>query len=541
MPAVYHTAMSTIAELLDKHVTLTVDCFDRIYLNGYLPKLQTSGSLVTFLTEHRGNPIPSPALLNKISQQFKANLDLFAVSEGLSLLHFERKQRKDDIAAEHRADFTADEGVYLIGVAQEKCTAFKGTTRKDQGSKRVAIDYSRQSACVNHYYFYLVDLDFGPAFIKVCSYAPYSIKVCLNGHEWAKRQLEKLGISYEALDNGFKSCADPTRLQALCDTLGPEEIAAFIQKWLARIPLPLTTDDRAAGYDYRLSVWQVEMSQTRVFTQPVHGRQFFEEVIRENLDLGRPDRVSLVFDRKITKATPSAFRTRVFQDGVHPSLHIEYKSCHVKQYFKENQALRTETTINNPDDFYVGKDLSNLWTLRAIGRDINRRLLEVQRVSQACTLEQDTVDSITHPTVTPDGRRASALRFGDPRTMALWLALTLMCHLPQGFTNATLRKHVSALLGPASVYHSTQMTYDLRRLTRKGLVVRIGKSHRYRLTALGVRAATFFIKLDARIFKPASASFATDDGIPRDLAIAFDQVDSAINTLVTQAKLGMAA
>lgn len=533
--------MSTVAELLQQHVTLTVESFDRIYLNGYLPKLQTSGQLVYFLTAHRGNPIPSPALLNKMSADFKTRLEQFATDHGLTPITFERKQRKDDVATTHRTAFTGTNGVYLIGVAQEKCNAFKGKTRHDPASKRVEVDYSRQSACVNHYYFYLVDEDFGPAFIKVCSYAPYAIKVCLNGHEWAKRQLDKEGIAYEALDNGFKSCTDPARLQALCDTLGPQQIAAFVRKWLDRLPLPLTQADRAAGFDYRLSVWQVEISQTLVFAEPVHGRQFFEEVIRENLDLGRPDRVSLVFDRQITKATPGAFRTRIFQDGVHPNLHIQYKSCDLKQYFKLNHALRNELTINNPDDFYVGKDLSHLWTLRDIGRDINRRLLEMERVSQACTLAQDTVEQITHPTVTPDGQRVPALRFGDPRSMALWLALTLMCHLPHGFSNATLRQHVAALLGPTSTYRASQMTYDLRRLVRKGLIARVGKSHRYRLTSLGLKAAYFFSKLEARVFKPATASFAAPDGIPRPLTDAFGLVDQAIAAMVEEAKLGCAA
>jgi len=533
--------MITVADILDQHVTLTVESLDRIYLNGYQPKLQTAGQLVTFLTERRGAKIPSPALFNKINTEFKTALDQFAAAQSLTPVTFDRKQRKDDVAAAHRAQFSGVEGVYLIGVAQEKCTAFKGKTGRNPDTHLVEVAYSRQSACVNHYYFYLVDEDFGPAFLKVCSYAPYAIKVCLNGHEWAKRQLDKEGIAYEALDNCFKSCADPVRLQALCDRLGPQHIAAFVQKWLARLPGPLTAADREAGYTYRLSAWQVEISRTQVFTEPVRGRQFFEEVIRENLDLGRPDRVSLVFDRKVIRTTPGAFRTRVIQEGVYPSLHIEYKSCHVKQYFKENHALRTETTINSPDDFYVGRDLSNLWTLRAIGRDINRRLLEVQRVSQACTLAQDTVESITHPTVTDDGQRAPALRFGDPRTMALWLALTLMCHLPQGFSNATLRQHVAALLGPASHYHASQMTYDLRRLCRKGLLARIGKSHRYRLTALGLKAAHFFTKLEARVFKPAAASFAPDDGIPRPLTLAFQQVEEAIHALVSEAQLGRAA
>jgi hypothetical protein len=535
--------MITVAELLNNHVTLTIESLDRIYLNGYIPNLQTSGQLVSFLTTHRGHPIPSPALFNKIGQQFKASLDQFASVNALTLFPFERKQRKDDIAAAVRASFTGKEGVYLIGVAQEKSNSFKANTNRNEATQHISVSYSRQPVCVNHYYFYLVDEDFGPAFIKVCSYAPYGLRICINGHEWAKRQLEKEGIAFEPLDNGFKSCGDPDRLQQICNSLGQRQILDFLDKWLTRLPLPLTNEDRTAGYDYRLSIWQMEISRTQVFDAPVHGREFFEEVIRENLDLGRPDRVSLVFDRQITKATPGSFRTRVFEDGVHPSLHFEYKSCRVKQYFKENWALRTETTINNPDDFYIGKDLSNLEKLRSIGRDINLRLLEVQHVSQACTLSQSTVENITHATVTPDGQRVPALRFGDPRPMALWSALTLMCHLPQGFSNASLREHVADLLGVNVTYQANQMTYDLRRLRRKKLIERIEKTNRYRLTDIGLKAALFFTKIHTRLFKPASACLA--DGLlnvwGNNLANAMKQVQLAIEQLVIEAKFDYAA
>ncbi len=184
---------------------------------------------------------------------------------------------------------------------------------------------------VNHYYFYIDDADFGPLFLKVCSYAPWSTKLCLNGHEWAKRQLEKKGIAYEALDNGFLSCAEPEQLQQICDSLGPEDIERVFRKWLARVPLPLRREDREAGYDWNLSIWQMEVSLTQIFDRPLRGREFFEEIIRDNLDLGRPDRVQLVFDRVVTKKTPGEFLTRVIQDGVHPSLHISYKNFDLKR------------------------------------------------------------------------------------------------------------------------------------------------------------------------------------------------------------------
>ena len=103
----------------------------------------------------------------------------------------------------------------FVGVAQEKAQAFQG--KKIEGQFWFTRD---KTVYVNHYYFYLDDADFGPLFLKVCSYAPWSTKLCLNGHEWAKRQLKNKGLAYEALDNGFLSCAEPEQLQQICDSPG---------------------------------------------------------------------------------------------------------------------------------------------------------------------------------------------------------------------------------------------------------------------------------------------------------------------------------
>lgn len=532
--------MCDINDLLRQHVALDIECMDRIYLNGYVPNLQVPGQLVNFLMHHRGNAIPSPALLRQMGDAFVRSVQTFAEQNDIPIIHFERGARKDDVAAEQRKSFTPGEGVVFIGIAQEKAHAFKAS-KVSQG-KMVGFNYSRQSACVNHYYFYLQDEDFGPGFIKVCTYAPFAIKVCLNGHEWAKQQLRKAGVPFEALDNGFLSCAAPQRLQAICDQLGVEQIQAFFDKWLARLPMPLTKQDRQGGYGYRLSVWQVEMSRTQVFSEPTRGREFFEEVIRENLDLGRPDRIQLIFERRVQKNTPGILRTRVIQDGVAPSLHIQYKGCHIKQYFKERYALRTETTINDPNDLRVGKDISNLPYLQKVGREVNRRLLDVQRVSQDCTLSQESVERVVQPTVSQDGQRAPGLRFGDVRVMALLAALILFLHLPNGFTHATLREQVAAYLGlnPDS-YRPGQMTYDLRRLRLKGIVYRLPGTHRYIVTPYGYRVALLFTKLNARVFRTTFASFDATEPVPRPLAKALAEVDRQIEEIIDRAKLGKVA
>src|SRR6266550_7180127 len=187
--------------------------------------------------------------------------------------------------------------------------------------------------------------------------------------------------------------------------------------------------------------------------------------MRDNLDLGRPDRLQLIFERRVTKATPGPFRTRVMQKGVHPSLHIQYKNFDLKQYFKEGRGCRTEGTFRNPNDFGVNKGLSNLSYLQKLGRQINRRLLEVERVSHNSGLSGDSIQKVLQPTVTADGEKAPALKFGQPRVMALLLALTLFQHLIDGFHNRDLRFLVADVLGvKVSDYSSNQMTYDLRRL-----------------------------------------------------------------------------
>jgi hypothetical protein len=525
--------MINVNEILRDHVTLTVDCMDRIYLNGYIPNLQVPGQLVNFLTKHRGNKIPSPALLGQIGNQFAKAVQDYAQEHGIPIIHFEPGQRKDEIAQAYRQAFTQAEGVVFIGIAQEKAKSFKARKKDQKGF--VGFEWSRQSVRVNHYYFYLQDAEFGPGFIKVCSYMPYPIKVYLNGHEWAKQQLRKAGVDFETLDNGFLSCQDPQQLQALCDQLGPEQIQAFFDKWVEQLPMPLNAADRQAGYRHRLSVWQVEVSRTQVFDDPVHGREFFEAVIKENLDLGRPDRVQLVFDRKIIGSTPGRFRTRVIENGVNPSLYIEYKKSVLKQYFKEHRALRTETIINDPKDFGVRMDLSNLPFLQHIGREVNRRLLDVQRVSHNCHLSQESVARVVLPTVTPDGQRAPGLRFGQARTMALLAALTLFVHNVCGFRHRDLLPQVADLLG--SGYSTHQLTYDLRRLRLKGMIWRVPHSHRYLITPYGCKVALFFTRLHASVFRPGFAALDPRVPIPGPLAQALADVEQEVKNLIDQAHL----
>jgi hypothetical protein len=396
---------------------------------------------------------------------------------------------------------------------------------------------------VNHFYVYAVDADFGPFFLKFCSYFPYNARLCINGHEWAKRQATTEGIGHTALDNGFATCEDPAALQAICDRLGPAQIQALLDKWLAMLPSPFTDTDRAAGYRYECSVLQAEFSLTQVLDRPVSGRVFFEQVIRDNLDAGRPDQVSLIFDRQLRRrgprATPGRFRTRVITNGVTPSVHIDYKNTRIKQYHKEGRALRTETTINNPGDFGIRKRLTHLPELREIGFSANRRLLGVQRLGHNPIRAAEAFHAVHDPMITDDGTRTAGLRLGDRRAQSLLQALLMFRLLPNGFLNRDLRGLLAGLLGrrPDEI-SAGQVSYDLRRLRAHGLITRVPHSHRYRVTDTGLHHAMLITHLHTRILQPGLAQL-TDPQPPAPTALraAARNYQRALDQLAREAGL----
>lgn len=202
----------SVADVLTGHVTLEVECIDRMYLNLYRPRLQHELGVVGFFKHHRGYSFVSSALMDPMTQSFVAAIHRFVNEEGVPLVDFAPGQRKDDIAHEHLARFTADgntEGVLFVGRAQEKTSVFRTEKRRNPDTGATYPWLVRRSAVVNHFYFYVVDADFGPLFIKFSTYFPYNAKCCLNGNEWAKRQATKAGIDFQPLDNGLPPALTP--------------------------------------------------------------------------------------------------------------------------------------------------------------------------------------------------------------------------------------------------------------------------------------------------------------------------------------------
>jgi len=531
----------TVNDVLDGHTVLDLSCLDRLYLSGFVQKLQTPGGVVYFLHEHRGMPIPSPAVFDQIGSRFRDGMRRFAETNHIPVVRFRRDDRKVDVMRPYldRAARTGRSQVAAIGVAQEFQVVWTARKRDTDPAKPPQFSFTKEQRRVTVFYVYVWDDDFGPAFIKICSYFPYPIKVWVNGHEWAKRQATKAGIGFTELSNGFAWADDPAALQTICDRLGPDTIGVFFERWTSRLPLPLSAADRDGGFWWDLTMRQVETSRTIVLDAPRHARSFFEALVADNLDLGRPESVEIIFKRDPRgRKADGTFKTAINRHTQGVTINVFYKHSRAKQYLKDGRALRIETVINDAYDIGCQRLLPNLDDLQAKARAINQRLLDTERVGQGTVLASPAFARIAQSTVTDDGRRAPALRFGDPRVQALAGALANMLFAVTDITNKRLRALMAGLLGMP--YSMNQASYDLARLRLNGLITRIPGHNQYTLTPDGIQFAIFYTKVHDRVLRPLLAT-RTQPHAPPELRAALHAIDRAVSQRLTHARLRTAA
>ncbi len=476
----------TVNDVLDGHTVLDLSCLDRLYLSAFVQRLQTPGGVVYFLHQRRGMPIASPAVFDQIGSRFRDGMRRFAETNHIPLVRFRRDDRKVEVMRPHldRAARTGRSQVAAIGVAQEFQVVWTARKRDTDPTKPPQFSFTKEQRRVTVFYVYVWDDDFGPAFIKLCSYFPYPIKVWVNGHEWAKRQAAKAGIGFTELSNGFAACDDPA-------------------------------------------------------DAPRHARSFFEALVADNLDLGRPESVEIIFKRDPRgRKAASTFKTAIDRhtDGV--TVNVFYKHSRIKQYLKDGRAMRIETVINDAYDIGCQRLLPNLDDLQAKARAINQRLLDTERVGQGTILASPAFARIAQSTVTDDGRRAPALRFGDPRVQALAGALANLLFAVTAITNKRLRALMAGLLG--APYSMNQASYDLARLRRNGLITRIPGHNRYTLTPDGIGFAVFYTKVHDRVLRPLLATRTQPHALP-ELRAALQAIDRAVSQRLTHARLRTAA
>ena len=271
---------------------------------------------------------------------------------------------------------------------------------------------------------------------------------------------------------------------------------------------------------------------------PRRARTVFEQLLAGNLHLGRPEHVEVIFGRKVTSVTPGTFSTRVLNRPDQVTVNFSFRHSRIKIYLKEDRALRVETVCNDPADLGCKRSIAHLGELQARARDCNARLMQAIRVGQgAGCLASPAFERLTQPTLTKDGRRAPALRSGDPRVQALAGTLAVLGFAVTAITNKSLRAWMTGLLGEPCTM--TRASYDLARLSRNGLIARIPRTNTYQLTSDGQLFAIFYSKVHDQLLYPLMAGQVITT--PIEVRNALSIIDRHIASLAAAASLGRAA
>jgi hypothetical protein len=529
----------TLADIVAGHVSLEVEGFDRIYLNGWVPALQTSGQVAGWL-HWRGFPVASPAALGRNKELFVQAVRRYAGSNKIPWITFSKGDRKIDVIRPYleAAERDGISKVVAVGEAREFQWVFDATkkTGPDGGTW---FRFWRTERLVTCYYFYIWDERAGPGFIKICTYAPYPVKVWLNGHEIARRKALAEGIDVTPLANGFASASDPDRLQELCDTIQAGTLQVFFDRWMARIPVPLTAADREHGCWWQLSMRQVEVSRTLVFDDPRRVRAVFEELLAGNMDLGRPENTQIIFASKMTRPGRWESATRLLNRPDQVTVNLSFKHSRIKIYLKEDRALRVETVINDPGDLGCNRSLEHLDELSAKARACNARLMDAVIAGQGNGILANPVfERIARPSADAAGRRVPAMRFGNPRVQALAGCLAVWEMAVTGITNKSLRAWMTGMLG--TPYTMNQASYDLARLRGNGLIQRVSRTNTYRLTPDGITFALVYSRVHDKVLIPLTAR---DQPIaaPAGVRAAWRTVTRHIDSTIAATHLGHAA
>jgi hypothetical protein len=492
-------------------------CFDRILLNGLIQPFQQPERAVGFFSAYRDQYPVSRDVLTDIADQFrnwvlnrceKWNVPLLEAPEG----------RRDEFVQPYFRNAEPD-SVVLILRAREPARIMTaiGSRKENRWHLQIAQRW------VIQYNFYINDGRWGPMFVRMCPYFPFSARVCLNQHHWLATRMREEGIRFRQCTNAFLSCSDPERLQELADSLTAHDLLSCGRKWLAAVtPFFTAQERRQAGCRHNLFFAQVEYCDNLIFRRRAALDQLEERLLDANRTIGQPNKITSIFGRKVTRYYRGKLQTVIEDlDLPNPVIRSPYGSGFIKQYVPDRVDLRTEPASNNVADYGLKKSVENLPQLRQKMSAVIDNYLAVQQDILETFIDRGQMCALAAPTITGGGKRIPGLRLDHPRLLALMHALVRFAHIPPGnsFTTLELYPHTLDALGcNPEQYSLASLRYDLSKLRAKNLVEKIPHSRRYRLLPSGYSICLIFLKLFERIYAPLTAGLLAP--FPADARLA---------------------
>jgi len=498
-----YDAMNAFYEHHKNSIQFGYRCFDRILLNGLIQPFQQPERVLGFFNVYRDGARVTRNLLTTIADQFQNWLQNRSAKWEAPVVEAPDEHRRNDFVRPYLRDAQPDR-VAVILKAREPARILVAIGGEKNDSPH--LEYKQR--WVNQFNFYLNDRHWGPMFVRMCPYFPFSARVCLNQHHWLAIRLREEGIDFQQNTNAFLKCGNPARLQELADSLTTRDLQRCGQKWLATFTPFLTAKDHSAGCQHRLFFSQVEYCDNLIFHRRAAVDELTERLLDMNRTIGQPKKISVIFGRKITKEYKGKLQTVIEDlDLPNPVIRSHYGHGFAKQYVRDDRLLRTEPATNDVRDYGVNKDIEHLPELRTKMSNIVDSYHNVQQDILETFVDRGQLRQLSEPTVA-GRKRIPGLKLDNPRQLALMHALVRFANVASGgtFTTKDLYEPTLKALGYTDAqYTLASLRYDLSKLRVKGLLEKVPRSRRYRLVGKGYSICVVFLKLFERIYAPITA------------------------------------
>jgi hypothetical protein len=480
-------------------------CFDRLLLNGLIQPFQQPERVLGFFNAYRDGKRVTHRSLTEIADQFLYWMKNRSEKWGAPIVEAPEEQRRDDFVLPYLKD-TGPDRVAVILKGREPARILVAIGGKDNDHPH--LEYKQR--WVNQYNFYLNDKHWGPMFVRMCPYFPFSARVCLNQHYWLAIRMRQQKIDFQQCKNAFLRCSHPEQLQQLADSLTARDVLQCGLKWLATFtPFFTERERREAICQHRLFFAQAEYCDNLIFFRRAAVDELEQRLLDMNRTIGQPKKITMIFGRKVTKEHKGKLQTVIEDlDLPNPVIRSHYAHGFAKQYVRDNRLLRTEPATNDVRDYGVNKDVANLPKLRQRMSEIIDNYHNAQQDILETFVDRGQLRKLAEPTILASGKRIPGLKLDHPRQLAVMHALVRFANIAagEGFRSADIHPAALKALGAKpSQYTLSSFRYDLSKLRAKGLVERIPHSRRYRLVDKGYSVCLIFLKLFERIYAPLTA------------------------------------
>ena len=539
--------MDRLSQLFPNDIVFGYGCLDRVVIRGYYPMLQREENIVHFFRDVVGASVVDSGALASRTTRYRQWVEEYVRDQHIERLAAPKGVKNEDFVVPYYQQLGRQEGIACLLTSMEQGTTFVSyEPRFPTENERYRI-LKRCRKLFQHFYFYVFDPVMGPMSLRVSTYLPFSIQVWLNGHSFVAEQLTRQGVGFEKYDNAILAVDDVEALQAAAAALTPELIRERCDYWAGRLAPQFSQEERGAanlpGYQY--SVAQVEYAYDTIFRDQMPLEALFRRLGELGALLGGADRTMTTFGRRIDRRYQGKLMTVLdAANQGHPVLRAYYQTSYAKLYGKPDEdqhdrGLRAEVCINDPYHLGVKRGLEHLPTLIEKMAGAAERYLDLHADLLDSTVDAGRLAALAQPTLR-GLRRIPGIRLHDDRVLRLLEVLLQPGGLIADWTTADLHARVTARyrLAPGA-YRPSQLRYDLWKLRAKGLVERVGRTRRYRLTTTGARLGVVLVKLRFRLLGPLATVAAQPrprsctptnsfDTAIRNLDHALDEVLSAL-------------